>query len=957
MSDPEINGQYESMSKQLAALGLMGASTPTVLPPASGAPPAPTSGPRPPIQRPPNHPIVRPAGKASDFRTSLIVELGALDASNVKLVPSFTYGKCAQLPGCMAGKVENTPIVHRIQPMNFPLYGYGWAFADQLRMNKALPDADAVELARLMGEVGKYYRGNGDPSCVHARFMKFLRVVPTVGRVTSQNRMSLLKSLPVDPRKVLVIREGLKQNLLTQMQYLEINLNAGSGLPFTVSRKVLFEQNPDGLTAMIRLFLVANEGGADGVRQLARDYPQFFTPLQRAKVELYESTCLTNPPATRKARPYWCFNAIWTNICMLCAGVVKDAILCFLVPPPQGATMVTEMDHLRSIGYVLLPKTGWWFHPQCGCAVGFSWMHGGAAALMEAIEFLGDTLEDGEVWMVAYSDDQLYVRKFEGKLWAYTPDVDQMDARITKDHTAMVDWFVQKVIVDPTLDQNDRLGCLRPWFHLWHQMAVSWSGLVDHGAVISVKDRLATGIAGTTIFDQMGSLSLHFRLTVWNRKSKALSPTAWIAGLAVEAADFGFPFKGDSLGAVPVAHWNERRAPVMKEEFHVKFLGYWMVYWPVPKPIPTCVGLGLPMTGMWVPQSNVEKLFVSFMRPGRAVRPGVFSVEDLDALQMTRGRQLYVQGLWQHPVATRLLVSFWMTCRKKNLTPIGMTLDSEGEVLDAGGLVTNVFVPNYTGPDWPTLGEVLDLYAPRGWIEASSVPILASPAPGGDQPEWDLGGNNWADEEEEREKAVAALDEKASTRATNIFCGKLPAPDLPNKPNREVLKTGARMRKFIIPGGLVMQFGVFPYKGTAEARQAKLEKRAKSRAKLTGAKNSKLRAVMSMQAHTAMRKLQAKGFVGCQGEDEVFQNLDQKNYDDFEDVYDMANLAREEVELLAEEYEELLLKRNREELPDYDEEDEQIFSDFGGSLGRVMRRLEKLGIRDLGLALEIREQS
>jgi len=680
MSDSIIENRLSDAANLFAQLGLMGEE---------GVPVVLDVGVRvlPPLVRPPDLPCpVRQMPKALDHLAMVNKNLAHIGPSAV-VTQSFTWQKELGMPG-LQDKSPTAQVTARSMPANFSVYGFGWAHACGVLNSKVFVDAEKEEVHRTLSRVKDYYKGNGDWSCVMDRFTKYLKIVPVVLPVSPKLATQLPLMLPQN--------EVLRAHWVTQFRRaapmavlaeIPLNMDGGTGFPYEVSRQELSIRNPAGYKAMYDQVIIALQGGPDALRSLLREHPLWFVFCQKAKVELYESKCMDAPIGARKARPYNALNAALAHVFQLLAKPMTACTIPFLVKPGSP-----EVE-----GLIPLPHSGWKMHPTSHSAIGFSWVHGGATALWEYFHFMNHTLKDGEVRFVSYSDDQLWVRKFDGVLWIYTPDVDQMDARITSVHTRLVHQFI---LTQYSRDKS--LGVWGPFLDLWCQMAVNYQTLMQNGIVVSVKDRLATGIPGTTMFDQMGSMYMHARVKIESDKNITLDPQAWMGRMAEVCAGpmVGMPLKPDSLAPVNFL-LGEQEGNIC-----AKFLGYSLARKSMP------VG---EHTHVWVPYSDPEKAFVSFLRPGKRFT-GESSTTQTNVLQVTRLRQLYAQAIWHSDTLSKVSFTMFNTLVKTGCRPIPVSL-TDGIPDDTAGLdVLNVFLPVLPGVDWPTHNQILSLYAPSGWV-------------------------------------------------------------------------------------------------------------------------------------------------------------------------------------------------------------------------------------------------
>jgi hypothetical protein len=496
-----------------------------------------------------------------------------------------------------------------------PVFRGGYARLVEIARKSPVPErAEAAKQA--IAYIQQRVKCNGDWLTLHMRWLTGLGqpgMKPLSGYMaTRAARERLLTMWPVQLAACQEWPDRFQSNDYRRFLDFDMTKHANLGLPVNRPR-----DHPSAVGPMRKIYqLFANVCTAAGLRDLIKSHPILFVALRKPKTEDYLVSELQGPRNKKlKTRPIYVLNGCLSHIFSALMKPLMLASCTFLISPKHRLAGFP--------GYVQLP-CGWWYHPTSTFGVGFSWMYGGAEALVEAMEYFMEHSVTGDVRFISYADDQLIWRHLGEDLWVYVPDARQMDANMEDTVAAVFADFYRESL--PFV----RGTILELWLTYYQMKCVNGPVMLDHGLVVNQKQKLISGVPGTTLIDQQGSNLAALELMNLNTRPsvRALNPQAWITEMGKQLTEKrGLEWKPDTMAP----HRYERG-----KDLDAAFLGYG---------IRAFVHQD---KQYYVPKTNPLKLVNNYHKSSPRVQAGDFAA--VASHQLTRLYQFVALGLYQDPV-------------------------------------------------------------------------------------------------------------------------------------------------------------------------------------------------------------------------------------------------------------------------------------------------------------------
>jgi len=612
--------------------------------------------------------------------------------SKARVVSSYNWGadaKLLQRPG--AKPTAGTPVNVEAPMADGMFYTFLWTFMENRLKSAKFTELEKRELYAALQPALQWVRTSGNVIGLLQRFCRGMHSTVAAHQYSFTDvatRQAVIAQFTWDPERVAKWRVIEAADVSLALDLTPVNASSSAGLPFLVQKKLCASGIMQCVEVITRALSAPDPVLA--VNELVKTHPLWFIPLLKAKYDLYPIAKVCVQAEKQSARPYY----VWPAPISWFFQAVVRAFSDPLIP------MLSHWGATAPSGWAPVGTAGWWRKEGATSLYKFSYAHGGADALMRVL--LAPPEKPGCYMMGSYSDDQLYALHLPliegGPLTrvVLAPDVDQMDSRLT---TKMGILFKQ---VLASVYPGIKTSRWAPIVSMLCGSALGTPVVAFKTLVVAFKDHLATGVAGTTIFDEL--LSKLMFVLVGRLESElmvklppgTLTLDVWKRDvLLVAATQLGMVLKPETL----------KEHLVTEDGCTAPFLGCRLQ---LARPV------GEPQS-FYIPVGDISKLTGSLFWYTRAARNQT-QAED-DSLQMERSRQLIAQGLHTVPALYKSVRAWYQSCLRAGKTPLGPTAlgaigDDESDLHVAD--VTMMHMPVLTGGDFPSINKILSLYAPPG---------------------------------------------------------------------------------------------------------------------------------------------------------------------------------------------------------------------------------------------------
>jgi hypothetical protein len=636
-----------------------------------------------------------------------------LEGARAKVLGGLTWGDIGATLKPPKAKQERVKVNSNTFEARFFRQGFTHLLDYYKRMcvaNSTATGEEKAQLVRVLQALHDTVVCNGDWLTIHTRWVKGQHVVGfSALRGYGASKaffQAVCEALPMNTElaepNLAAFRSGDFRAILRTV---EMNKTASLGLPVMRRRDDVESVGPMRIiyAAMCQI------NSTEKLQAYTKHNPLQFTAVRKPKCASHARAELSGKNDKLKTRPIYVLNGCLAHIF---SALLKPPMLCwkpFLVSP--------RSVHAGTEGYTVLP-CGWSYHPTSNVGVGFSWNYGGAEAMDEAMHVWGLEAREGDVVFRTYADDQYVWRKYHGQVWVAAPDVEQMDANMNTEVTTVLASVLRERF------REYKSTCMSMWLDYYVYRAVHGHVMLDQGVVVDAGNHLISGVAGTTIVDQVGSAMANTLLLKWNERPtvRAMTPEVWMQAAATYlTSETSLKWKEDSLVVRPHTRGQGMMLPFLG--FSTRVFDY---------------GGGHYL----VPAADPVKLMNSYFKP--TVKVGNGDNEALLGIQMTRLIQLTVLGLYQHPRLYAWAAEQYalLKLRGGELTTCPGGVDNDGTATsDLDVAFQGVELHTETG--FPTVSKCLKYWVNPAYVLQESEMTSENEYSGDYIP---LGTRSWADE-------------------------------------------------------------------------------------------------------------------------------------------------------------------------------------------------------------------